>query len=127
MDVDRTDRAAVGRYGEELAARMLEGAGWVVVDRNWRGTRGELDLVALDGRELVVVEVKTRTGLGYGHPSEAVTPRKLARLRRLAGEWLAGRAAETVPTRPSSVRVDVVGVLLEKGRPPQVDHLVGVL
>jgi putative endonuclease len=127
MDVDRTDRAAVGRYGEELAARMLEGAGWVVVDRNWRGTRGELDLVALDGRELVVVEVKTRTGLGYGHPSEAVTPRKLARLRRLAGEWLSGRSAEAVPVRPLSVRVDVVGVLLEQGRPPRVDHFVGVL
>lgn len=127
MDVDRTDRAAVGRYGEELAARTLEDAGWVIVDRNWRGTRGELDLVALDGRELVVVEVKTRTGLGFGHPAEAVTAPKLARLRRLAGEWLAGRAAEVVATRPPSVRVDVVGVLLAPGRPPRLDHLRGVL
>lgn len=127
MDVDRTDRAAVGRYGEELAARMLEDAGWVIVDRNWRGTRGELDLVALDGRELVVVEVKTRTGLGFGHPAEAVTAPKLARLRRLAGEWLSGRAAEVVSTRPPSVRVDVVGVLLAPGCPPRLDHLRGVL
>lgn len=126
MDVDRTDRAAVGRYGEELAAQMLERSAYVIVDRNWRGTRGELDIVALDGRELVVVEVKTRTGLGYGHPSEAVTPVKLARLRRLAGEWLAGRVGQGGRARPRSVRIDVVAVLLEHGTEPRIEHLVGV-
>ena len=126
MDVDRTDRAAVGRYGEDLAAQMLVAAGWVVVERNWRGTRGEIDIVALEGRELVVVEVKTRTGLGYGHPAEAVTPVKLARLRRLAGEWLAGRVVETLAQRPLSVRIDVVGVLLVRGEPARLEHLVGV-
>lgn len=126
MDVDRTDRAAVGRYGEEIAAQMLVAAGWVVVERNWRGTRGELDIVALQGRELVVVEVKTRTGLGYGHPAEAVTPVKLARLRRLAGEWLAGRVVETLAERPLSVRIDVVAVVLTRDEPPLLEHLVGV-
>lgn len=127
MDVDRTDRAAVGRYGEDLAAQMLVAAGWVVVDRNWRGTRGEIDIVALEGRELVVVEVKTRTGLGYGHPAEAVTPVKLARLRRLAREWLAGRVVETLAERPLSVRIDVVAVLLVRDEPARLEHLVGVV
>lgn len=126
MDVDRTDRAAVGRHGEDLAAQMLADAGWVVVERNWRGTRGELDIVALDGRELVVVEVKTRTGGGYGHPAEAVTPAKLARLRRLAGEWLAGRVVEALSERPLSVRIDVVGVVLPRDGSPRLEHLVGV-
>jgi putative endonuclease len=127
MDVDRTDRAAVGRYGEDLAAQMLVAAGWVVVERNWRGTRGEIDIVALEGRELVVVEVKTRTGLGYGHPAEAVTPVKLARLRRLAGEWLAGRVVETLAERPLSVRIDVVAVVLVRDEPARLEHLVGVV
>lgn len=127
MDVDRTDRAAVGRHGEELAAQMLADAGWVIVERNWRGTRGELDIVALDGRELVVVEVKTRTGIGYGHPAEAVTPAKLARLRRLAGEWLAGRVVEALAERPPSVRIDVVGVVLARDGEPRLEHLVGVV
>ena len=80
---------AVGRYGEKVAAAHLVEAGWTLLDRNWRGTRGELDVVALDGDVLVAVEVKTRRGTGFGHPAQAVTPAKLGRLRRLTGEWLA--------------------------------------
>ncbi|KRD40403.1 hypothetical protein ASE27_05770 [Oerskovia sp. Root918] len=112
---------AVGRYGEKIAARYLVEAGWVVLDRNWRGTRGELDVVARDGDVLVVVEVKTRRGTAYGHPAEAVTPDKLARLRRLTGEWMA-----THPVRPGSVRIDVVAVVLPQAGAAQVEHLVGV-
>lgn len=112
----------LGRDGEDLVARYAENAGWTVLDRNWRaGRAGELDLVALDGRELVAVEVKTRRGTGFGHPSEAVTPAKLARVRRLAARWL-----DEHDVRPDSVRVDVVAVLLEPGRPARVEHLVGV-
>ncbi|MFJ4106499.1 YraN family protein [Oerskovia enterophila] len=112
---------AVGRYGEKIAARYLVEAGWVVLDRNWRGTRGELDVVARDGDVLVVVEVKTRRGTAYGHPAEAVTPDKLARLRRLTGEWMAAH-----PVRPGSVRIDVVAVVLPQAGAAQVEHLVGV-
>lgn len=112
---------AVGRYGEKVAAAHLVEAGWVMLDRNWRGTRGELDLVARDGDVLVVVEVKTRRGTSYGHPAEAVTPDKLARLRRLTGEWIA-----THQVRPASVRIDVVAVTLPTAGAAQVEHLVGV-
>ncbi|MBD7998899.1 MULTISPECIES: YraN family protein [Oerskovia] len=112
---------AVGRYGEKVAARYLVDAGWVVLDRNWRGTRGELDLVARDGDVLVAVEVKTRRGTAYGHPAEAVTPDKLARLRRLTGEWVA-----THPVRPASIRIDVVAVILPAAGAAHVEHLVGV-
>ena len=112
---------AVGRYGEKIAARYLVEAGWVVLDRNWRGTRGELDVVAREGDVLVVVEVKTRRGTAYGHPAEAVTPDKLARLRRLTGEWVA-----THPVRPASIRIDVVAVILPAAGAAHVEHLVGV-
>lgn len=112
----------VGRYGERLVARRLTEAGWRVLDRNWRGERGELDLVALDGRTLVVVEVKTRSGGGFGHPAEAVTPLKLARLRRLAGQWLAEH-----DVRADGVRVDVVAVRTDRGGDARVEHLRGVL
>src|SRR5665647_948680 len=60
---------AVGRYGENVAATYLARAGWQLLDRNWRGPAGELDIVALQGTELVVVEVKTRSGDGFGHPA----------------------------------------------------------
>ncbi|PFG33553.1 YraN family protein [Sanguibacter antarcticus] len=114
-------RIAVGRHGENVAARFLTEAGYRVVDRNWRGVRGELDIVALDGDELVVVEVKTRRGTGYGHPAEAVTPVKLARLKRLAGQWLHDHE-----TRVASVRIDVVAIVLGRSGPADVEHLQGV-
>ncbi|MEK8225064.1 YraN family protein [Oerskovia sp. M15] len=111
---------AVGRYGEKVAERYLVDAGWVVLDRNWRGTRGELDVVARHGDVLVVVEVKTRRGRSSGtrrgrHPGQA------RRLRRLTGEWMATHAV-----RPASVRIDVLAVVLPKAGAAQVEHLVGV-
>lgn len=113
---------AVGRYGERVAAAHLVGRGWHILDRNWRGPSGELDIVARDGADLVVVEVKTRRGSSFGHPAEAVTPAKLARLRRLTGQWLAAHEV-----RPRSVRVDVVAVLVPGRGAAQVEHLEGVL
>jgi len=112
---------AVGRYGERVAAAYLEERGWVLLDRNWRGPSGELDIVARDGEDLVVVEVKTRTGDGFGHPAEAVTPAKLARLRRLAGQWLAAH-----DVRVRGVRIDVLAVRAGGRGAARVEHLVGV-
>lgn len=114
-------RIAVGRHGENVAARFLTESGYEVIERNWRGVRGELDIIALDGDEIVVVEVKTRRGTGYGHPAEAVTPEKIARLRRLAGQWLSEHT-----TRAASVRIDVLAVVLARSGPAQVEHLRGV-
>ena len=113
---------AVGRYGEDVAEAHVRDRGWDVLDRNWRTSDGELDLVALDGDELVVIEVKTRRSTAYGHPAEAVTGRKLARVRRLAAQWLAAHDAH-----PASVRVDVIAVLLPARGAAQVDHLEGVV
>ena len=113
---------AVGRYGEDVAEAHVRGRGWQVLERNWRCRDGELDLVALDGDELVVVEVKTRRSTAYGHPAEAVTAIKLARVRRLAAAWLAAH-----DVRPGSIRVDVIAVLLVRGQAAQIDHLVGVV
>ena len=113
---------AVGRYGERVAADYLLDQGWQLLDRNWRGRDGELDIVALQGNALVVVEVKTRRGLGFGHPAEAVTDRKLARLRRLTAQWLAAH-----DTHPGSIRIDVIAVLVPRSGAAHVEHLVGVL
>ena len=108
---------AVGRYGERVAVAHLEQAGMVVLARNWRCPLGELDVVAMDGACLVAVEVKTRRSLAYGHPIEAVTYAKAARLRRLLGQWLAVHEV-----RAESVRIDVVGVLRPPAGPALVDH-----
>lgn len=112
----------LGRTGEELAARYLVQRGLVILDRNWRCPFGELDIVARDGDTLVFCEVKTRSALGYGPPAEAVTPSKAARLRRLAGRWLAVNAS-----RAKHIRIDVVGVVITSGQPPTIEHLRAVV
>ncbi|SDC67950.1 putative endonuclease [Sanguibacter gelidistatuariae] len=114
-------RAAVGRRGEDIAATFLVDAGYVLIERNWRGTRGELDIVAWHGEEIVVVEVKTRTGLGFGHPAEAITADKLARLKRLAGQWLTEHAP-----RAASIRIDVLAVILDPTGAARVEHITGI-
>lgn len=114
-------RSAVGRYGEDVAVRHLERAGMQIVERNWRCDLGEIDVVARDDGALVICEVKARRGLDYGTPLEAVTVRKLARLRRLATRWVAESAEH-----PASVRIDVVSVLVRRRGAAVVEHLRGV-
>ena len=108
----------LGRRGERIAAAYLTRAGVRVLDRNWRCREGELDIVAREGAALVFCEVKTRRGVGFGHPVEAVTPTKQRRLRTLAQRWLAAHD-EHAP----DLRFDVVGVLVHPSRPAVVTHL----
>lgn len=121
MTATARQRATLGAYGEELAARKLVARGMVLLDRNWRCDQGEIDLVLRDGRVLVVCEVKTRSSVAYGTPLEAVTEQKAARLRRLAACWLAAHEV-----RPDEVRIDLVGVLALPGRRAEVEHVRGV-
>ena len=108
----------LGRRGEQLAGEYLVGTGMVLVERNWRCALGEIDLVLRDGSETVFVEVKTRAGLGYGHPLESITAVKLARLRRLAGAW-----CEAHPGEAASIRIDAIAVVAPRGGGVTVEHL----
>jgi putative endonuclease len=92
----------------------------VLLDRNWRCELGEIDLVLRDGDVLVVCEVKTRSSAAFGSPFEAVTPAKLSRLRRLAARWVAEREVH-VP----EVRLDLVGVRLDRRGDARFEHLRG--
>jgi putative endonuclease len=112
---------ALGRYGEELAVEHLRRQGLTILARNWRCRAGELDVIARDGGTLVVCEVKTRSSLAYGHPVEAVSPRKLRRLRGLALQWLAEQGIH-VP----DIRFDVIGIVQPPAGPPVLQHLRGV-
>ncbi|NLU81530.1 YraN family protein [Rhodococcus sp. HNM0569] len=114
------ERGRVGLRGEDLAAQFLTDAGIDVLARNWRSRFGEIDLVGADGDTVVFVEVKTRTGNGYGTPAEAVTVVKQRRIRLLGLEWLTES-----DRRWARVRFDVVSVHLRRGYRPVVDHLRG--
>jgi putative endonuclease len=113
---------AVGKYGEDLAARHFVGAGFTVLARNWRCPVGEIDIVARDGDVLVIAEVKTRRSTMYGTPAEAITRHKADKLRELALMWLREH-----PGGGCQVRFDVVSVLLPKAGAAQLEHLRGVL
>ena len=114
-------RLATGGYGEASAAHYLVEQGMVVLDRNWRCSAGELDLVLRDGPVLVFCEVKTRASAAFGGPLESVTPTKVARLRRLGARWMQERGV-----RVHDVRLDLVGVLLDRGGEARLEHVRGV-
>lgn len=117
-------RQRIGRRAEDLVAARLAAAGWEIVERNSRTRYGELDIVALDGRALVFLEVKAgRAGSVFGpeRPVLAVDARKQRRIRRLAAAWLSER-----PRRGhyAELRFDAVGVTFDgAGRPIDFDHI----
>lgn len=115
--MDAHDR---GRWGEEIAALHLQDRGWRILARNQRVGHKELDLVARRGALLAFVEVKTRSGPGFGHPLEAITRRKRREVVAAARGWLREH-----PQPGCRLRFDAVAVFLEDGRPARVEHVAG--
>jgi putative endonuclease len=117
-------RLRIGRAAEDLVAARLAAAGWELVERNARTRYGELDIVALDGRSLVFVEVKAgRLGSDFGpeRPVLAVGRRKQLRVRRLATAWMAERRETPFY---GEIRFDAVGVTYDRaGRLIEVEHI----
>jgi putative endonuclease len=112
---------ALGARGESLACDHLLGRGYTIIDRNWRCDVGEIDIVARTSTTLIVCEVKTRSSLRHGDPVEAVSARKLKRLRRLALRWLDEHSIYA-----PSIRIDVIGILLRRDGTVVLHHLTGV-
>ncbi|HVT65332.1 MAG TPA: YraN family protein [Mycobacteriales bacterium] len=110
----------LGTDGENFALRHLVGAGFDIVQRNWRCDAGEIDIVAIDGNTLVVVEVKTRSSTDFGLPAEAVTWRKAAKLRELAVRWVREN-----PCR-MPIRFDVISIVMPRNGRTELQHYRGV-
>lgn len=121
----------IGDLGERIAAKYLQSIGWTLLYRNFRAPRGgEVDLVLRGGEKrdlLIFAEVKTRTRRDFGRPLRAVNQEKKALIRRGAGEWLRllGREVDPVTSqdirREISWRYDVVEIVLEEGRKPDIN------
>jgi putative endonuclease len=107
----------LGKEGERLAERYLQKKGYKLVERNYRCAGGELDLIVLDRRVVVFVEVKTRTGHGFGTPLEAVEFRKQRKMIQAAQFFLAVKGLQQ-----RDARFDVVGVSWA-GREVVVEHI----
>jgi putative endonuclease len=117
-------RLSTGRRAEQLVAERIEAAGWRIVARNARSRHGELDVVALDGRTLVFIEVKAgRAGSAYGpeRPVLSIGPRKQLQVRRLAAAFMGAR--RDLP-RYDQIRFDAVGVTFDRSdRVVDVEHI----
>jgi putative endonuclease len=111
----------LGRLGEQLAADFLEQSELRILDRNWRCPEGEIDIVALERRALVICEVKTRSSARYGTPLEAVSVRKRVRLRKLAVGWVQAHGVFY-----EDIRIDVIGVLQVAPGEFSIEHVRGV-
>jgi len=108
----------LGRRGEDAAARFLLGLGYTIVARGHRDNIGEIDLVAVNGRTVVFVEVKTRTTHDAGHPADAVDAAKQRRLTRLALSYM-----KRHDLLECSARFDVVAITWPAGRgQPTIEH-----
>lgn len=117
------DKDERGRTGEQRAVEHLTAHGYRILDRNWRCSQGELDIVAAREGDLVAVEVKTRRSDRFGHPFEAVDARKRARLWRLACAWTAANPALSHGLR---LRIDVIGITGRDPREARLEHLEDV-
>ncbi|HET9301288.1 MAG TPA: YraN family protein [Propionibacteriaceae bacterium] len=115
----------VGVRGEDLACAELERQGMQVLERNWRCRLGEIDIVAAEagatGLTLVFCEVKCRSGLGFGHPLEAITFTKMQTLRQLGAVWMREHRMKA-----SSIRLDAIGIVLAPGQEPSLTHVRAV-
>ncbi len=117
MPAGHLDHLDLGRQGEDAAARLLEGKGLRILERNLRLGRLELDLVCEDGDTLVFVEVKTRAEGSLATPADGLTAQKRSRLVRAAQAYLAQRDLWQRPCR-----LDLVAVLFHAGQLHSIEH-----
>jgi len=120
LAAQRPQPKTLGQRGEAAAARFLEKKGYVIVARSNRMRHGELDLVAVDQRTVVFVEVKTRRSHDAGHPADAVDEDKQRRLTHLALIYLKRHHLLECPAR-----FDVVAITWpDDGCEPVIEHYV---
>jgi len=104
-----THRQRIGKWGEDKAVRFLEERGLTLVARNERTNFGEVDLIMMDGADLVFIEVKTRTTSAFGLPEEAISARKREHMKHSAEAFLQNHEG-----LPDSWRIDVIAI---RGKP----------
>lgn len=118
-------RLELARRGEDAAAEYLRRRKYLILQRNYRCPAGEIDLIAVRGKALVFVEVKTRTDLSRGEPYEAVTPRKQRKLWRVAEHYLQEREAEI--KKYKDYRFDAVSILMPEHEDVRIEHLQNIM
>ena len=102
-------RHVLGRKGEDIAVEYLKSKGYNILDRNFICRQGEIDVIALDKNYIVFIEIKSRTSIEYGLPSESVTEKKLKHMLKSAAYYLHIRNLENANVRIYAIEVYVQG------------------
>lgn len=119
----QNDHTVLGQYGEELAIEALTDAGYRILEHNWPAPTGEVDVIAYQRQQLVAIEVKTRRGMGFGDPMASVSAMQLRRIQR---GLLHYKQAVYPRYAHTSMRVDVVGILIDNNGEITADLLQDV-
>jgi len=106
----------LGKVGEELAAQFLTNKGYEILEKNWRNKHKEIDIIAKDGNELVIVEVKTRQSDEHGEPDLAVTYQKQTRLIYAANAYIFSHNLDI------NTRFDIISIVFDDGK-PVIEHI----
>ncbi len=107
----------LGKKGEELAKIMLIDKGYSIIETNWRYDKDEIDIIAKDGDELVIVEVKTRSTDFFGYPEEAVNSKKEFFLIRATESYLQENDLDI------DSRFDIVSIILNN-KETKIHHII---
>ncbi|MCH8568409.1 MAG: YraN family protein [Balneolales bacterium] len=116
------DHIKLGKKGEDIAVRWLEEQEIRILERNYHFEKAEVDIIAYNGRQIIFIEVKTRSSNQFAEPEDAVTKEKKASLYKAAGAWLYERKMEGSP-----IRFDIISVVLPKSTgTPEIKLFEGV-
>ncbi|WP_374950562.1 YraN family protein [Mucilaginibacter sp.] len=107
----------LGRQGEALAKAHLEATGYEMMDENWMFGKAEIDLIAYKAGVIIFVEVKTRTGNGFGQPEDFVDARKQKLLVQAADEYI------YIMNHQGDVRFDIISVLFDRNNNYKLNHI----
>lgn len=108
-----------GKYGEDLACKLITDKSFEIIERNYKYGKGEIDIIAQDKNTLVFIEVKSRKNLEYGAPEYGITRSKIKQIQKIAGAYLYDKNISNV-----DIRFDVVTVLKEGNNNPVINHIV---
>ncbi len=114
-------RHEIGKLGEDLACKYLQGRGYKILERNFEAKQGEIDIIALDKSEVVFIEVKTRSNVLYGKPAEAVNEIKQKHLVKTIEYYIYSRHLEG-----ELIRIDIIEIYLWKNK-YRVNHIKQVI
>ena len=110
----------LGKWGEDFAAKFLEEQGYEILERDWKSGHHDLDIVARDGKALVIVEVKTRRNRLFGDPEEAIDYKKRLSLQSAINHYIKSHHTK------APVRIDVISIVGTIGSTPEIDHIKDV-